>query len=309
MRLFILGNGFDISHNLPTRFDSDFKKIAKKNEIVDFWEEVYQTQNKNIWSDFENSLAHPDFNSLEEIFTGYEPDYYSDRESDRNAIISQVDLNGNLTKSLYEFANNAEKQLANTKPLSKFVSEFTETDLFINFNYTHTLEKLYNINKSSVLHIHGEVGKNNLILGYPEKNYSPEKYYFDFRGKGSGPYQEVDFQIYVDNKHNDGLLDYYTYKACCDLIEKIKSFSKQTQTKLFLNFLNSHYIQTILILGHSCKIDFDYFQLLQKQFPKAKWYFIYHDIEAKINMENMISQFDIKDFKLVEESEYFDKKV
>lgn len=306
MRLFILGNGFDISHNLPTRFDSDFKKIAKKHETVNFWEEVYQTHNNNIWSDFENSLAHPDFNSLEEIFNGYEPDYYSDRESDRNAIITQVDLNGNLTRSLYEFADNAEKQLTNTKPLSKFKSKFDKNDLFINFNYTHTLEKLYNINKSRILHVHGEVGKNNLIMGYPEKDYSPEKYYFDIRGKGTGPYQKVDFQIYVDNKHNDGLLDYYTYKACCDLIEKTKSFSKQTQTNTFLDFLNNHDIQTIVILGHSCKIDFDYFQLLLNQFPKAKWFFIYYDTKTKKDMKKMISQLEMKDFKFVKYSDFLD---
>lgn len=308
MRLFILGNGFDISHNLPTRFDSDFKKIAKKHETVNFWEEVYQTHNKNIWSDFENSLAHPDFNSLEEIFNGYEPDYYSDRESDRNAIITQVDLNGNLTRSLYEFANNAEKQLANTAPLSKFKSEFTENDLFITFNYTHTIEKLYNINKSNVLHIHGEVDQNNLILGYPDKDYSPEMYYYDIRGKGIGPYQKIDYQTYVEDKHNEGLIDYYTYTACCDLMKKTKSFSKQTQTKTFLDFLNNREIRTILILGHSCNIDFDYFKLLQNQFPQAKWIFIYYDSKTRINMVNMISRFDIKNFELVKDNEYFDEE-
>lgn len=106
MRLFIIGNGFDIAHNLPTKFDPHFKTIANQYELYSFWD-IYQTQNENIWSDFENSLAHPNFNFLEEIFNGYEPDYYSNKESDRNAIITQVDLNGNLACSLYEFANNA----------------------------------------------------------------------------------------------------------------------------------------------------------------------------------------------------------
>lgn len=106
MRLFIIGNGFDIAHNLPTKFDPHFKTIANQYELYSFWD-IYQTQNENIWSDFENSLAHPNFNFLEEIFNGYEPDYYSNKESDRNAIITQVDLNGNLARSLYEFANNA----------------------------------------------------------------------------------------------------------------------------------------------------------------------------------------------------------
>ena len=307
MRLFIIGNGFDRAHKLPTKFDPHFKTIANQYELNNFWE-IYQNQSDNIWSDFENSLAYPDFNALEEIFNGYEPDYYSDRESDRNAIITQVDLNGNLTRYLYEFANNAEKQLAKIKPLLKFEYEFLENDLFITFNYTHTLEKLYRINESRVLHIHGEVGMNNLILGYPEKDYSPKKYYYDIRGKGIGPYQEVDYQTHIDNIHNNGILDYYTYTACCDLIKKTKSFSKQTQTKTFLDFINNHEIKIILILGHSCNIDFDYFKLLQNQFPQAKWIFIYYDSKTRINMVNMISRFDIKNFELVKDNEYFDEE-
>lgn len=65
-KLFIIGNGFDLAHNLPTRFDPDFKNIALKHEENNFWE-IYRSD-VDIWSDFENSLGHPDFNSLEEVF-------------------------------------------------------------------------------------------------------------------------------------------------------------------------------------------------------------------------------------------------
>ncbi|EPU3389662.1 AbiH family protein [Listeria monocytogenes] len=110
-RLFIIGNGFDLSHNLPTRFNPDFKLIAKKNEQISCFWDFYQSQEIDIWSDFENLLAKPDFNELDQIFEGYEPGYSSDYERDRNAIITQVDLNGNLIDSLYEFAIQAEQQI------------------------------------------------------------------------------------------------------------------------------------------------------------------------------------------------------
>lgn len=103
-RLFVIGNGFDLAHNLPTSFDKDFKRIAISNEIdKDFWE-LYQTDVVDIWSDFENSLGHPDFNSLEQIFDGYYLDYSSDHESDRDAIITLAGISGNLNKSLNDFA-------------------------------------------------------------------------------------------------------------------------------------------------------------------------------------------------------------
>ena len=84
-KLFIIGNGFDIAHNLPTKFDPDFKNIALKYEQDNFWE-LYQSRENDIWSDFENLLAHPDFNSLEEIFDGYSPDYLSDRKVTATAL-------------------------------------------------------------------------------------------------------------------------------------------------------------------------------------------------------------------------------
>ena len=161
-RLFIIGNGFDIEHGLPTKFDPHFKTIAERIEQIDCFWDIYQSQRVDIWSDFENCLAHPDFNELEKIFDGYSPDYYSNRESDRDAIITQVDLNGNLYDALYEFANRAEDAINSTRVLTQYKNYFTKNDLFISVNYTHTLEKLYEINNNQILHIHGEVGQNNL---------------------------------------------------------------------------------------------------------------------------------------------------
>lgn len=92
---FIIGNGFDLAHGLPTSFDPSFKKYLNKNDCEGFWE-LYQSKKEDIWSDFENLLGHPDYNSLEQIFDGYEPDCLSDRECDRDVVIRQV-LNGSFT--------------------------------------------------------------------------------------------------------------------------------------------------------------------------------------------------------------------
>lgn len=143
-KLFIIGNGFDLAHNLPTRFDPHFKNIAKTYENYNFWD-LYQCCEDDIWSDFENLLGHPDFNSLEEMFDGYTPDYSSERESDRDSIITQVQINGNLNDALYEFAEEAEKSLQCTKIDSRITKIIDINAYYISFNYTHTLEKIYNI--------------------------------------------------------------------------------------------------------------------------------------------------------------------
>lgn len=164
-------------------------------------------------------LTYPNFNSLEEIFTDYEPDYSSERECDRTCIIFQVDLNGRLKESLYEFVNNAEKILDSIHK-SKYIEQIISLEgYYISFNYTHTLETIYKIPKEKVLHIHGEAGKKNLILGYPKGNFSPEKYYYDVRMKGRGPYAEIDIKNYIN-----GIKEYYTRTAYEELYKKCKSF-------------------------------------------------------------------------------------
>ena len=82
-KLFIIGNGFDREHKLPTAYDPHFKEIAEKIEQISYFWDIYQSREVDIWANFENCLAHPDFNSLEEIFDGYAPDYASEYEKDR----------------------------------------------------------------------------------------------------------------------------------------------------------------------------------------------------------------------------------
>lgn len=87
-------------------------------------------------------------------------------------------------ETLYEFANKSEVELNMKSPKLKFKKMFTKEDLFISFNYTHTLEKIYKVDYKNILHVHGEVGKSNLLLGYVKGEFSPEKYVIDVRKKG-----------------------------------------------------------------------------------------------------------------------------
>ena len=293
VKLFIIGNGFDLEHNLPTHFKNNFKSIAEENEqTTDFWD-IYQSSNSDIWSDFENCLAHPDFNELEKIFRGYEPDFSSDYERDRNAIITQVDLNGRLEESLYDFANQAEQEIVNKKALPEFSRYFNHDDLFVSFNYTHTLEELYKITSNRILHIHGEVGKDNLLLGYPEGEFQPDLYYYDPFEKGC--IISIDFQEYVQRMIEDESIDYYTREAYSDLFEKAKSFYKTIQLNKLNDFLQVKELEEIIIRGHSCGIvDYKYFEELHKKYPAIKWTFYYYDEETKCKIEAMIKTLGIK---------------
>lgn len=60
-RLFIIGNGFDRDHSLPTAYNPHFKEIAERTEQTSYFWDIYQSREVDIWADFENCLAHPDF--------------------------------------------------------------------------------------------------------------------------------------------------------------------------------------------------------------------------------------------------------
>ena len=293
--LFLIGNGFDIAHGLPTKFNPDFKIIAQANESIPYIWDLYQTRNSDIWSDFENSLAYPDFNELQEIFDSYSPDYSSDRESDRNSIIIQAIISGNLQKTLYEFATKAENEIKKRSPIPMFENWFNPCSFFINFNYTHTLEIIYEIHEDHILHIHGEVGVNDLILGYPDGEFNPEMYFYDIRMRGRQS-SSIDIIDYIDS-----LDDYYVKVAFKTLYEKVKGFSKHTNINLINNFINTKEIDEIIVIGHAYKTDFKYYEWLKKRFPLVKWTMYYYNNEDKIaasNLaENLRIDYGLKQFK------------
>lgn len=299
-RINVIGNGFDLAHELPTKFDPHFKRIAIELGDEKFWE-LYQTEEDDIWSDFEHLLARPDFNSLEEIFNGYNPDYLSDRESDRDAIMLQAQLNGQLQTALDLFVDHAEKALKSVGPKDLFTSLFDKEDVFINFNYTHTLEEVYGIGADNILHIHGEAGVDNLLLGYPEGTFDPEPYSYDVRQKGVGPYIEKDIDEYISE-----IEDYYVRSAYESLYIKVQAFSKESRAPQLRKFLRKQIeekntqVESIIVYGHSCAIDYEYFEVLNQLYPEAKWeFYVKHETDQKDNVNRLTKRCFINDYKVI----------
>lgn len=159
------------------------------------------------------------------------------------------------------------------------------------------MEDVYDILNEQILHIHGEVGENNLELGYPEGNFTPEKYSYDVRQKGKGPYTEFEIEDYIE-----GIEDYYIRTAYEQLFNKCKSFYKEIRIDLLKAFLdiNQCEVEEIIVYGHSCAIDFEYFSYLSTRYLNAHWIFYVRGDVQKSNAvdiikENIIRKADIVD--------------
>ncbi|MDP0506944.1 MAG: AbiH family protein [Fusobacterium sp. JB019] len=194
-KLFIIGNGFDLSHCMDTRY-SDFRKylirtypesekISEEDDIffdkqIDGHGEIVKPLDYQVvgwllntidflgdynWSDLENYLGMITFDNYYN-----EENYPEDEDGDINPW-KQVEINEDIYfyfpymgERLFEFFNDWVYEIKYKKSLKDFSRLINlEKDYFLNFNYTETLEKKYNIKK--VCHIHGKLGET-LLFGH-----------------------------------------------------------------------------------------------------------------------------------------------
>ncbi|MDC2867321.1 bacteriophage abortive infection AbiH family protein [Bacillus sp. BP-3] len=221
--LFIIGNGFDLDHKLPSSYE-DFRKYllrkypnAKgmspsymisstilpnggeeydKEEVVSFLLDVIsKAEGYGDWKDIESSLGKLDF---EESFS--QMSYLLDDDDDDNDVWKRVDRYESVARHFYHvtikikelFPNWIESiSLTSVNPNMKFKKLIDkERDTFLTFNYTRVLEEIYYA--ENVFHIHGEQG-GEIVLGHGE-NF-PEDYENSYWGS-----EESLLKIHMDLK-------------------------------------------------------------------------------------------------------------
>ena len=192
-KLFIIGNGFDLDHRLPTSYncfhrylketypnaDEEYavvpwaipgnhgEEVYDRNEVVGYLMSLMsRTANEN-WSDFEDALGYLDFN-----YDLFELTEFTDRHGEPNyfhAVYNNEDTSSQLARCvpmiLDLFSEWVETiDIFGAKPKTAFQKLIDPSqDLFLNFNYTQTLERLYGV--PDVCHIHGTLGEK-LMVGH-----------------------------------------------------------------------------------------------------------------------------------------------
>lgn len=220
--LYIVGNGFDLAHGLPTSY-MHFAYFIYKNYIADtqpeykylmyeeflkesenilisfndnVWdfppEEIADIQPwsyieglivgflgilgyseiKDLWSDLESALGKIDYRSIRD-----EIEDVVDKEGDfdiRKTGYILEDGSQAWSRAAYEFKSVFQEwvdtivieKYKKKEKFSKYVKE--HKGYFVSFNYTETLQELYNIQNQDILYIHGFRGckEGSLIVGH-----------------------------------------------------------------------------------------------------------------------------------------------
>ena len=188
-KLFIIGNGFDLAHKLPTRY-SDFKnyltekfpsadteyvyvpestidqdgdEVYNKTEVVSFLLKIISEIEGDEWNNLETTLGMIDYDDYFSLFE------LRDDDKEYHTIYNNEDTAKNISGAVYmikQFFSDwiEEVDITDVQPNIMMKDLFdNQNDLFINFNYTETLEKIYGI--KDVCHIHGTRG-SDIIFGH-----------------------------------------------------------------------------------------------------------------------------------------------
>ncbi|CED57349.1 putative uncharacterized protein [Aliivibrio wodanis] len=136
--LYIIGNGFDLWHDLPTSY-AKFYEFAKNtlDELENYYS--FDLQELEPWHDFENALGAFDANSFLEFHN--EVDIMSDDFKQKqifgleDEITEQTDIHvSTVQETFIGWVNQIDVSQIKTK------MQFPEDSHFLTFNYTSTLQ-------------------------------------------------------------------------------------------------------------------------------------------------------------------------
>lgn len=281
-KLFIIGNGFDLHHSLPTSF-SDFEKFLKiTNESLFYYLDNFFPG--DLWSDFENSLANFQIDiALEDNFDLF-PSEDSERDGDKYIFPDKMEeivknLTTDLKNSLRDWILNLNP---NQNPKNYIIPEITLDSFYLTFNYSDTLEKYYNIPNEKILHIHNKAERLNLRpneIGYiPDDSeiiigHSVPYCTTQLSKKNSTSKSTLAKNKFIFEEGKELLLSYFekSFKNTCQIIK---------ENSVFFN----HKFSKIQVIGHSISnVDLPYFEKISNNNTQASWIVSYYGDNTELN--------------------------
>lgn len=268
--LYVIGNGFDRHHKLPTSY-SDF--YQEYHELLDGLSDYFPNNiNEHPWYEFEKNLGKYDaeivFSECNHLDIGDEKFKLSMLYGLEDELAEQTEnIVSNLQDAFSEWINSIEIEPG--KIVERLNLESNSS--YLSFNYTTTLEKIYDISRESILYIHGCAERyDDLIFGHGlDIDEEPE---FDENGESlRTPFSDS----IASSRYPLSALK----KPVVDIINKNSAF-----------FSSLYNLEHVLILGHSIScIDHPYFiKIKENVSDNCKWVVSYHtDEEIEKHMRNL----------------------
>ena len=305
--LYIIGNGFDLHHGVRCDFE-DFMKWLKKNDkslFTDLTQVYDDAENNNWWRDFENSLAQLNINYYANKKGNlYDPEYIKDgsiEEKTEYASQRVIEEFGKIKDSLRNDFQNWLSMAYENCFKNKKIQFPNEDSIFLTFNYTKTLEDIYEIDAKRIYHIHGVIDDKDSMefghgLGVEELDNmlkSQEPRIDEVWNKKLN--RMIRLQI-VTPKHKE--------LAAFSTIESIVSLKKDVEkciekNKRFFNEILD--VERIYVYGFSFSyIDIPYLEkIIRRTKPETHWVISWYSQEDKRRIMDFVIRYDIQNVTMI----------
>lgn len=281
--LYVIGNGFDIAHDIRSQY-GDFKRwvMERGNQQLIRMMDIFFSNEHDLWSDIETALGEY---REDEILDFCKPTEGIDYDHPMRSIAAIEDgpnwifkpILDEFLKSFTAWVNSID--ILHAKQLSK-IYQLEEQSKFLTFNYTETLEEVYNIPNNNVLHIHGSrtEAKNGYIMGH--NKIKPNDLHDTLNG-----------EFYFEQDTKNKIIGWMNqlYKDTSSIIRHNEQF-----------FHSLKGITHISVIGHSLnKVDWPYFDAIKNNVQmNTTWIFNPYSSEDKKRIEAYIDYSGIKQYKI-----------
>lgn len=288
-RLYIIGNGFDIHHGIPSKY-SDFKRYLSDSDhsLLKLVEEYLPY--REDWSNLEQALANIDTHYVVDRASEYLVPYSAEDWSDSYHHDYSFEI-GTIIKGLSEGLKTrftewiTDLHIPSPAKVGTKILNLDMAATYLTFNYTSTLSTTYKVPRANVLYIHGEAESQNqdIILGH---GWNPR----DIPSLNNVPNPaSLDTRVMEGNE----IINRYfgvTFKNTSSIIAANQSF---------FNGLSD--MSKIYVLGHSIsEVDIPYFNTIIQSInaDKVHWRISYHGNDELMKHQKTMNQLGIENNKL-----------
>jgi hypothetical protein len=252
MKLYILGNGFDLWHGLPTSYGDFYESARDVLDEVESYFHLDLSSKASPWHDFENSLGtynwcnlYSEHDNTDVRSEGFKPSHVY---SFQDELVERADeLVDSIQAQFQDWVEGIDVSAAPKRIV------FDPTSRFITFNYTPTLQLAYGVEDKDILHIHGRVGKGELSFGH-----------------GVHIEEEPEFDAESGESNRTMFSD-----AEASAKYPLHAFKKQVETIISKNrsyFTSLMDVAEIVVIGHSLNdVDLPYFREIANCTPACRW--------------------------------------
>jgi len=293
--LVVVGNGFDLAHGMPSSYFAFRDHLMNKNE--DLHEILTKLGGENIWEDFESNLAHMDIQELtKELIdsTGLPEKTLSEFRSQTKSSFAGHSIRSTLervgSKISDELHGELKEWILSIDTLhighTEQIAKFHPDDYFVSFNYTSTIERIYNIDPNRILYIHNKAAEDWVSFGF---KFIQNDELLDYIRHGSrlifghgfqGLHPDFSFNLPTDwdggQNPDEGLIR-EAYEHACSIYSSTYKNTENSIISLKTLLDEIGRLDQVVIIGHSMSnVDIDYFNVIATRADNDTTYKITH---------------------------------